>query len=576
MYGIQTSLHSTKLSMKRTNIHFWLCYCIALTLYSCGNDGPKNYNQIITQNEKVVTIEVPEEEPMFEDQSIEEEIVIEVPRTAEPPPPPPIIEEVPEEEVLPQHIEFQPLAENQFQNALDQPLSTFSIDVDRASYSIIRRYLNSGQLPPQYAVRLEECVNYFKYDYPQPDGKVPFTVYNEMTDCPWQKDHKLLMVGMQGKNLPIEKVPPSNLVFLIDVSGSMSDYNKLDLLKKAFRLLVHQLRPDDRVAIVVYAGASGVVLESTPGHKKEKILGVLNHLEAGGSTAGAEGIELAYQIAEKYFLKRGNNRIILATDGDFNVGPSSQEALIRLIEQKRDKDIFLSVLGFGMGNYQDNKMEQLADHGNGNYAYIDNILEAKKVLVNEFAGTLYTIAKDVKIQIEFNPAHVQSYRLLGYENRILNKEDFNNDRIDAGEIGAGHNVTALYEIVPQGMKKKQNDSVDPLKYQQKVLTQGSKEAEWMTIKLRYKEPKGKTSKLLSYTGKDLGIPFASASQNLRFSAAVSSFAMLLRESQYAGQSNFNDIIEWAKNAKGEDDNGERAEFIRLAETAQSLHLTKPK
>lgn len=473
----------------------------------------------------------------------EEKPIIAPPRTREP------LSFVEQQEVLPQAIEFQPLPENQFQTALNQPLSTFSINVDRTSYSIIRRYLNSGQLPPQYTVRLEECINYFKYDYPQPDGKVPFTLYNEMTDCPWQIGHKLLMVGMQGKNLPIDKVPPSNLVFLIDVSGSMSDYNKLDLLKKAFRLLVHQLRPDDRVAIVVYAGASGIVLESTPGHKKEKILGVLNHLEAGGSTAGAEGIELAYQIAEKHFLKKGNNRIILATDGDFNVGPSSEDVLIRLIEQKRDNDIFLSVLGFGMGNYQDSKMEQLADHGNGNYAYIDNILEAQKVLVNEFAGTLFTIAKDVKIQIEFNPAYVQSYRLLGYENRILNKEDFNNDRIDAGEIGAGHNVTALYEIVPQGMKKKQNDSVDPLKYQQKVLTQGSKEAEWMTIKLRYKEPKGEVSKLLSYTGKDLGIPFVSASQNLRFSAAVSSFAMLLRESQYAGQSSFNDIIEWAKSAK---------------------------
>lgn len=549
--------------MERTEIHFWLYCCIALSLYSCGNDGRKNYNPVITQNEKIVAIE---------DKLVlsEEKPIIAPPRTREP------LSFVEQQEVLPQAIEFQPLPENQFQTALNQPLSTFSINVDRTSYSIIRRYLNSGQLPPQYTVRLEECINYFKYDYPQPDGKVPFTLYNEMTDCPWQIGHKLLMVGMQGKNLPIDKVPPSNLVFLIDVSGSMSDYNKLDLLKKAFRLLVHQLRPDDRVAIVVYAGASGIVLESTPGHKKEKILGVLNHLEAGGSTAGAEGIELAYQIAEKHFLKKGNNRIILATDGDFNVGPSSEDALIRLIEQKRDNDIFLSVLGFGMGNYQDSKMEQLADHGNGNYAYIDNILEAQKVLVNEFAGTLFTIAKDVKIQIEFNPAHVQSYRLLGYENRILNKEDFNNDRIGAGEIGAGHNVTALYEIVPQGMKKKQNNSVDPLKYQQKVLTQGSKEVEWMTIKLRYKEPKGEVSKLLSYTGKDLGIPFVSASQNLRFSAAVSSFAMLLRESQYAGQSSFNDIIEWAKSAKGEDDNGERAEFIRLAETAQSLHLTKSK
>ena len=388
--------------------------------------------------------------------------------------------------------------ENGFKNVKNNPLSTFSIDVDNASYSNIRRFINMGELPPADAVRIEEMINYFKYDYPEPKGEHPFSVYTELAVCPWNKKHQLLHVGLRGKSIDKSSLPPSNLVFLIDVSGSMSDPNKLPLLKSAFGLLVNELRAQDRVAIVVYAGAAGLVLESTPGNRKEAIMAAIDNLEAGGSTAGGAGLKLAYAEAEKNFVKGGNNRIILATDGDFNVGESSNGGMERLVEEKRELGVFITVLGFGMGNVKDDKMEIIADKGNGNYSYIDNLQEARKVLVREFGGTLFTIAKDVKFQIEFNPAKVKSYRLIGYENRLLNDEDFNDDTKDAGEMGAGHNVTALYELIPAGSDEK-IPSVDPLKYQvsgSNDYKENDLSDEYLTIKIRYKKPDGNTSMLL--------------------------------------------------------------------------------
>ncbi len=357
--------------------------------------------------------------------------------------------------------------ENGFRSVKANPLSTFSIDVDNASYSNIRRFINSGQLPPADAVRIEEMINYFRYEYPEPKGEHPFSVYTEMTVCPWNSRHQLLHIGLRGKSIEKTSLPPANLVFLIDVSGSMGVPNKLPLLKSAFGLLVNELRAEDRVAIVVYAGAAGLVLGSTPGDHKNAIMAAIDNLEAGGSTAGGEGLRLAYREAEKNFMKGGNNRIILATDGDFNVGESSNGGIERLVEEKRNLGVFMTVLGFGMGNIKDDKMEIIADKGNGNYSYIDNLQEARKVLVSEFGGTLFTIAKDVKFQLEFNPDKVESYRLIGYENRMLNEEDFNDDTRDAGEMGAGHNVTALYELVPAGSDER-NTGVDPLKYQKPV------------------------------------------------------------------------------------------------------------
>ena len=354
-----------------------------------------------------------------------------------------------------------------------------------------------GQRPPADAIRIEEVVNYFNYEYPQPTSEHPFEVITEVSDCPWNSDNRLLHVGMQGKKIPMENLPASNLVFLIDVSGSMNSPNKLPLLQSSFKLLVDQLREKDRVALVVYAGAAGVVLPSTHGLNKQKIKQAINQLSAGGSTAGGAGIQLAYGIAQQNFVEGGNNRVILATDGDFNVGTSSDSELVRLIEKKRESGVFLTVLGFGMGNYKDNKMQQLANKGNGNHAYIDNISEAKKVLVNEFGGTLFTIAKDVKFQIEFNPTKVQGYRLIGYENRMLAKEDFNDDKKDAGELGSGHTVTALYEIIPVGTKSEYLASVDDLKYQTNKISKSAKQNdELLTIKLRYKKPDGKKSQLI--------------------------------------------------------------------------------
>ncbi|MBD2041797.1 VWA domain-containing protein [Microcoleus sp. FACHB-672] len=460
-----------------------------------------------------------------------------------------------------------------FQVVNNSPLSTFSIDVDTASYSNIRRFINQGQLPPPDAVRIEELINYFTYDYPQPKNEQPFSITTEISQAPWNPTHKLVQVGLQGKRISTENLPPSNLVFLVDVSGSMNNQNKLPLLKSALQLLVNELSEKDRVSIVVYAGAAGLVLPPTPGNQKDKILQAIDKLEAGGSTAGGEGIQLAYQVARNSFLKSGNNRIIMASDGDFNVGVSSDAELVRLIEDYRKRDIFLTILGFGMGNLKDSKMEQLANKGNGNYAYIDNLLEAKKVLVTEMGATLLTIAKDVKIQVEFNPAKVQAYRLIGYENRLLQSQDFNDDKKDAGELGAGHSVTALYEIIPTGVKSDiQLPAVDDLRYQQKsnVEPAAYKSDELMLVKLRYKAPKAETSQLISQPLVDRGVKLENASNNLKFSAAVASFGMVLRDSQYKGTANFDQVLSLAKQSKGTDLEGYRTEFIRLVEKSKSL------
>jgi Ca-activated chloride channel family protein len=464
--------------------------------------------------------------------------------------------------------QYDRIVDNAFKTAMENPLSTFSIDVDRAAYANVRRFLTDNQLPPPDAVRIEELVNYFDYDYPQPKGGDPFVVSMEVADCPWNQDHQLALVGLQGLKIETKDLPPNNLVFLLDVSGSMDSPNKLPLLKSAMRLLVDQLRPEDRVSIVVYAGAAGIVLEPTS--DKGLVLDAIKRLNAGGSTAGGAGIELAYKTAQNSFIKEGNNRVILATDGDFNVGVSSDGALTRLIEEKRESGIFLTVLGFGTGNYKDSKMEKLADKGNGNYAYIDDILEAKKVLVNEMGGTLVTIAKDVKIQIEFNPAKVKAYRLIGYENRILAAEDFADDKKDAGELGAGHTVTALYELIPSGSDEPVPLAGD-LKYQKTKLRKSN---ELMTVKLRYKQPDGDTSKLITRAIDAEELRELRPSDNLQFASAVAEFGLLLRDSEYKGKASYSDVLQRAKAAKGSDTEGYRAEFIRLVEKAELLDPAK--
>jgi Ca-activated chloride channel homolog len=465
--------------------------------------------------------------------------------------------------------EYSKIDDNEFKEVSKNALSTFSIDVDRASYSNVRRFINQGSLPPADAVRVEEMINYFSYNYPQPSGNDPFSINTEYTDCPWNSKHKLIHIGLQGKEVKMENAPANNLVFLVDVSGSMGEPNKLPLLVSGLSLLVDQMRAQDKVAVVVYAGAAGVVVPSTSGLEKDKIIDALERLQSGGSTAGGEGIVLAYKVAKENFLKEGNNRVILATDGDFNVGVSSDGELVRLIEKEREQGIFLTVLGFGMGNYKDSKMEQLADKGNGNYSYIDNILEAKKTLVKEMGGTLLTIAKDVKIQIEFNPAFVKSYRLVGYENRLLANEDFNDDKKDAGELGSGHTVTAMYEIIPAGSSEP-TASIDPLKYQQVAPTAAATGDEVMTIKFRYKEPNENTSKLITKVLNNKSVRFESSSENCRFACAVAEFGMVLRDSKFKGEGNYQDVIAKAKSAKGKDDEGYRAEFIRLVEMATLL------
>ncbi|HZH35133.1 MAG TPA: VWA domain-containing protein [Pyrinomonadaceae bacterium] len=458
--------------------------------------------------------------------------------------------------------------ENPFLETARAPLSTFSIDVDTASYSNVRRFLSEGQLPQKNAVRIEELVNYFEYDYPQPVGNVPFSVTTEAAACPWNPKHRLVLVGLQGRRVSLDNVPPSNLVFLLDVSGSMNSPDKLPLLKSSLRMLVNQLSNKDRVAIVVYAGSSGLVLPSTSADRKSEILSALNNLEAGGSTNGGQGIQLAYKIAQENFIPNGNNRVILATDGDFNVGVTSDSELVRMIETKRQSGIFLSVLGFGTGNLNDSMMEKLADKGNGNYAYIDTLEEARKALGNQVAGTLYTIAKDVKIQVEFNPAQAAGYRLIGYENRLLANRDFNDDRKDAGEIGAGISVTALYEVVPAGQKI-ENPGVDRLKYSENPQPY-SGSSELMTVKLRYKEPNENESRLLSIGLTDRGNNFEAASENLRFAASVAGFGLLLRNSRYKGSASYNGILNIAQNSLGQDLKGYRSEFARIVGQAKNL------
>ena len=460
--------------------------------------------------------------------------------------------------------------ENGFKKVNDDPLSTFSIDMDAASYSNVRRYLNDGKLPPAGAVRIEEMINYFRYDYKKPDGAEPFSINTEIAACPWNPKHSLALIGLQGKKIPVENLPSSNLVFLIDVSGSMDAENKLPLVKASLKLLVDQLREQDKVAIVVYAGAAGLVLPSTNGNNKTKIKDAIGNLTAGGSTAGGQGIKLAYKIASENFLAGGNNRVILCTDGDFNVGASSDDEMERLIENERKSGVYLTVLGYGMGNYKDSKMQKLADKGNGNHAYIDGMSEAKKVLVNEFGGTMFTIANDVKLQIEFNPAHVAGYRLIGYENRILNKEDFNNDKKDAGELGSGHMVTALYEIIPVGVKSDFLKDVDALKYQKSKKQNASVDEEVMTIKLRYKDAGNEKSKLVEKIVLDNRLVIERTSENLRFAAAVAQFGMMLRNSEYKQASSYKNILALAGGATGSDEEGYRAEFIKLVKKASRL------
>ncbi|MET0464857.1 MAG: von Willebrand factor type A domain-containing protein [Chitinophagaceae bacterium] len=473
---------------------------------------------------------------------------------------------------------YDAINETRFLAAKENPLSTFSIDVDAASYSNIRRFLNQGQLPPAGAVRIEEMINYFKYDYPQPTGEHPFSINTEVSNAPWNKEHKLVLIGLQGKKIPTDNLPASNLVFLIDVSGSMGTPNKLPLVKASMKMLVDQLREKDRVSIVVYAGAAGLVLKPTSGEEKTKIKDAIDHLEAGGSTAGGAGIKLAYKTANEAFVKGGNNRVILCSDGDFNVGESSDDAMERLIEKERASGVYLTILGYGMGNYKDNKMQKLADKGNGNHAYIDGISEAKKVLVNEFGGTLFTIAKDVKLQVEFNPSVVQGYRLIGYENRILAKEDFNDDKKDAGELGSGHTVTALYEIIPVGVKSEFMASVDPLKYQKEPAKADQKSggSDLFTVKFRYKAPDGDKSRLLEAVVKNETKGIDNASENFRFAAAVAEMGLLLRGSKFKGGSSYDHVIRLAKAARGEDEEGYRAEFIRLVTSAQMLAKGQPK
>ncbi|RYF89835.1 MAG: VWA domain-containing protein, partial [Chitinophagaceae bacterium] len=435
------------------------------------------------------------------------------------------------------------------------------------SYSNVRRYLNEGILPPAGSVRIEELINYFHYDYPQPKGEHPFSINTELAECPWNKNNKLAMIGLQGKRIPTENLPASNLVFLIDVSGSMESENKLPLVKSSLKLLIEQLREQDRVSIVVYAGSAGLVLEPTPGDKKQKIRDALEELSAGGSTAGGQGIQLAYKVAKENFAKNGNNRVILCTDGDFNVGVSSDAALVDMIARERESGVYLTVLGYGMGNYKDNKMQQLADKGNGNHAYIDNIDEAKKVLVNEFGGTLFTIAKDVKLQVEFNPAKVRAYRLVGYENRMLQNEDFNNDKKDAGEIGSGHTVTALYEIIPVGVESEFIEGTDELKYQRSARNVSSDEM--MTVKFRYKKPGGDKSLLIVHPVRE-NISQA-ASDNFRLVTAVAQFGMLLSNSEFKQASSFKSAQSLASGAIGEDEEGYRTEFVALIAKARKLY-----
>ena len=462
---------------------------------------------------------------------------------------------------------YKAIDEGGFKKTTKDPVTTFSADVDRASYSNVRRMLNYGQKPHKDAVRIEELINYFDYNYTPPaeGSKTPLNATTTLSSCPWNPDNYLLRVGLQAKKIDLAKAPPSNIVFLIDTSGSMDEPNKMPLLKASFKLLLDNLRPEDRIAIVVYASQTGIALPSTPAKEKEKISKVIDDLVASGSTAGGAGLQTAYEVAEKNFLPKGNNRIILATDGDFNVGISSRDELQRLVEEKRNNGIYISVLGYGMGNYRDDMAETIANKGNGNYAYIDNFTEAKKVLVNEFGGTLYTVAKDVKLQLEFNPQYVKEYRLVGYENRALANEDFEDDKKDAGEIGAGHTVTALYELIPA-----KGATTDGLRYQKQVKEGFANELAF--LKIRYKDPVVKDAKSVE---ESTPIPFtltdfSQTDDDYRFAAAVAEWGMLLRNSKYKAKSSYKQVIDLAKNAIGKDEEGYRKEFIRLVELSEKI------
>ena len=472
----------------------------------------------------------------------------------------------------PTQEDYDSFVENAFESPKTAPLSTFSIDVDNASYTNIRRFLNNGQQVPKDAVRVEEMVNFFKYTYPQPKNEHPFSINTEVSDSPWNSNNKILKIGLQGKNIPTEDLPASNLVFLIDVSGSMSDMNKLPLLKQSLKILVNELRPKDKVAIVVYAGAAGMVLPPTSGDEKKTIIDALDKLQSGGSTAGGAGIELAYKTATENFIKGGNNRVILATDGDFNVGSSSNSDMEKLIEEKRKTGVFLTCLGYGMGNYKDSKMEILADKGNGNYAYIDNIQEANRFLGKEFKGSMFAIAKDVKIQIEFNPKQVQSYRLIGYENRKLRPEDFKNDAIDAGELGSNHTVTALYEIIPTGVKSDYlTAQPDELKYTKTEPNSSNYSNELATVKFRYKKPDGEKSIEMVQVIENRSVVMEKASDDMKFSTAVAWFGLKLRDSKLIADKSSEEIVKLAKQGNSNDGEGYKAEFIRLVETSKQYN-----
>ena len=469
--------------------------------------------------------------------------------------------------------DYTKLNENKFINPKNNPFSTFSIDVDNASYSNVRQMIAYQQMPPKEAVRIEEMINYFKYDYPNPVGEDPFSINTEMAPCPWNSAHQLLLVGIQGKKLNYTEINPSNLVFLVDVSGSMEGPGRLPLVKESMKLMVDNMGAKDKIAIVVYAGNAGMVLPSTSAADKATIKKAIDNLEAGGSTAGGAGIQLAYKIAEQNFVKGGNNRIVLATDGDFNVGLNSDKDLKSLIETEREKKIFLTVAGYGMGNYKDTKMETLADNGNGNYFYIDNIKEAQKVFQTDMRATLFTIAKDVKLQLEFNSNKIAAYRLIGYENRVMAKEDFNNDKKDAGELGPGHTVTALYEVIPAGSKVPDTD-IEDNKFKM-VDNQGStlKNDELLVLNLRYKQPEGDVSKLISYSLKESELKTMITSANFRFASSVALFGMLLKDSKYSNNKNYSDVIKIAEASTGIDAEGYRKEFIKMVKDA-SLLATK--
>jgi Ca-activated chloride channel family protein len=462
-------------------------------------------------------------------------------------------------------------SENRFKDAQSEPVSTFSLDVDVASYSNVRRMINQGKKPPVDAVRVEQFINYFSYNYPVPTGKEPVSILTEAQPCPWNREHLLVRIGVKAKEIPTENLPVSNFVFLIDVSGSMYSPNRLPLVKSSLKLLTNNLRDKDHVSIVVYAGAAGVVLPATSGADKQKIWEAIEALEAGGSTAGGEGLKLAYSVAQQNFVKDGNNRIILCTDGDFNVGISSERELENFIEAQRKTGVFLTVLGYGMGNYKDSKLQTLSQKGNGNHAYIDNIQEANRVLVQEFGATMYAVAKDVKMQIEFNPAYVNAYRLIGYESRLLNREDFNNDAKDAGDLGAGHTVTAFYEIIPKGVINKFAGSIDPLKYQKPQNTKSdlNYNNEMMYVKLRYKPLSSESSILMEHPVL-LSATMKQPGEEFLFASAVALFGQLLRNSEFTGTATYDDVIKLARNGLGDDNRGYRREFLRLVEGVRGI------